>query len=153
MATVYSIQKTIWDQDDPSDFVDPNTNGKVRVAYGEYEASSLSASDVIEMFNLPDNARVVGGYLYNDALGASTTLSVGHGAYNNADGTAVSLDADEFLAASSTSSAGRNDIAVTLALGGGSVVDADKDGYPVTVTLAGASATGTIALMMFYVVE
>jgi hypothetical protein len=39
----------------------------------------------------------------------------------------------------------------TMALGRNSVVDADEDGIPVTVTLAGADGTGTIQLQMLYV--
>ena len=41
----------------------------------------------------------------------------------------------------------------TIALGENSVVNADKDGIPVSVTLAGANGTGTIQLHMTYVVD
>jgi hypothetical protein len=40
--------------------------------------------------NLPNGARIVSGRLAHDALGGSTTLSVGYAAHNNAAGTAVS---------------------------------------------------------------
>ena len=46
-----------------------------------------------------------------------------------------------------------HDVANTIALGENSVTDADKDGVPVTVTLAGANGTGTIQLQMFYVID
>jgi hypothetical protein len=154
MATVYSVQKTKWDQTTPAlKIKTTEIAGRVRIAYGEYEASALTAGDVIEMFNLPSGARVIEGTLFNDALGASTTLAVGHAAYSNADGTAVPLDADEFSAAASSATAGARAIANTLALGAGTVIDADENGYPVTVTLAGAAATGTIVLIMKYVVD
>jgi len=158
MATVYSNVRTDLTQDDPKEFVKANQlGGSIRVAYATYEAASLSAGDIIEMFALPQGARIVGGYLYNDALGASTTLSVGHAAYTDSSGSSVAADVDEYLAATSTSSAGRNDVAATLALSANTAVDIDQgaidNAFVVTVSLAGASATGTIELMMMYVVD
>ena len=82
MATVYSTQRTTLTQDDPSDFVKANElGGEVRVAHGTYEASSLASGDVIEMFALPNGARILQGQLAHDALGSSTTLSVGFAAH------------------------------------------------------------------------
>ena len=154
MATVYSVQKTAWDQTHPSKKIKPNeTGGRVRVAYALYEASSLAAGDVIEMFNLPNGARVLEGTLTHDAMGGSTTLSVGHAAYNNAAGTAVALDADEFFAAAASTSITTVAVAVTAALGRNTVIDADATGYPVTVTLAGGTGNGTVELQMYYVVD
>jgi hypothetical protein len=154
MATVYSVQKTNWDQTVPKDNLKPNEqHGRVRIAYATYEASSLASGDVIEMFNLPDNARVLDGYLLYDALASSTTLSVGYAAHKTAAGATVSLSAAKFLAATSTSSAGRTDIAATIALGAGTEVDADTDGYPISATMGGASGTGTIVMMMRYVTD
>ena len=154
MATVYSVQKTNWDQTTPTAFIKPNEQaGRVRIAYATYEASSLASGDVIEMFNLPDGARIINGWLAHDALGSSTTLSVGHAAYNNADGTVVALDVDEFKAAAASTSAQIVDIAATLALGAFTEIDADKDGYPVTAVMGGAAGTGTISVAMTYVVD
>lgn len=154
MATVYSVQKTKWSQNVPSENIKTNEQGgKVRIAFAEYEASSLQIADVIQFFNLPNGARIIDGYLANDDLGASTTLSVGYAAHTNAAGTTVSASAANFLAATSTSSAARTDIAATIALGSGSVVDANKDGMPITATLAGGAATGTIYLTIRYVVD
>ena len=154
MATVYSVQKTKWSQNNPTERVNTNEQaGRIRIAYALYEASSLSADDVIEMFNLPNGARVLEGTLTHDALGSSSTLSVGHAAYANADGTAVALDADEFFAAAASTSITTVAVAATSALGRNTVIDADGDGYPVTVTLAGAAGTGTIELQMYYVVD
>jgi hypothetical protein len=153
MATVYSAQRTN-SRATPVVMNKPNEmGGRVRVAHGTYEASSLASGDVIEMFILPDGARVLHGQLAHDAMGASTTLSVGHGAYNNADGTAVAADADEFKAAAASTSAQKVDVAATLALGSGTEVDADDSGYPVTVTMGGAAGTGTVELTMYYVVD
>ena len=51
MATVYSVQKTKWSQNNPTERINPNEySGRVRIAYALYEASSLSADDVIEMW-------------------------------------------------------------------------------------------------------
>jgi len=98
MATVYSDVRTSTTQDDPTEFVQANQlAGNVRVARGVYEASALAQNDVIEMFALPNGARIVHGYVYLDALGASTDISVGHAAYVNSAGSTVTADADEFL--------------------------------------------------------
>ena len=106
------------------------------------------------MFSLPNGARILGGRLAHDALGSSTTLSVGHNAYIDSSGSTVALDVDEFKAAASSASASSVAIAQTIALGENSVVNADKDGIPpLSVTIAGANGTGTIQLQMTYVVD
>jgi hypothetical protein len=105
------------------------------------------------MFVLPDHARIIQGFLANDALGSSTTLSVGYGAYNNSAGTVVAASAAAYLAATSTASAARTAIAATLALGSGTEVDANANGLPVTVTLGGATASGTIELTILYALD
>ena len=154
MAKVYSVQKTKWDQNVPSEKIDTTElAGRVRVAFAEYEASSLASGDVIQMFNLPNGARIVSGRLAHDALNSSTTLSVGYAAHTNAAGTAVSLSAAAYKAAGSSASATAANVANTIALGENSIVDANKDGLPVSVTLGGASADGTIQLTMMYVVD
>ena len=153
MATVFSTQRTNARAVPSVKNKANELGGRVRIAHGVFEASSLSAGDVIEMFILPDGARIISGSLAHDALGSSTTLAVCHCAYVNAAGTTVALDADEFKAAASSASAGKADVAATLALGSGIEIDANQDGYPVTVTLAGAAATGTIELTMLYALD
>jgi hypothetical protein len=153
MATTYSVQKTKWNQDTPTTRIKPNEQaGRVRVAYALAEAASLAVGP-IEMFNLPNGARILSGELMHDALGGSTTASVGHAAYKNAAGTVVALDVDEYKAAAASTGIATVDIAATSALGRNSVVDADADGIPITVVIAGAAATGTIELTMLYVVD
>ena len=152
MATVYSTQRTTLTQDDPSGFVKANEmGGEVRVAHGTYEASSLASGDVIEMFALPNGARILQGQLAHDALGSSTTLSVGFAAHSN--GSAVSASAAAYKAAAASTSAQIVDIAATLALLNGEEVDANEDGKVVTVTMGGAAGTGSIAVTMLYVVD
>ena len=154
MATVYSVQKTKWDQNVPSEKIDTTElAGRVRVAFAEYEAASLAINDVIQMFNLPNGARIVSGRLAHDALNSSTQLSVGYAAHTNSAGSTVALDADAYKAAASSASASAANVANTIALGENSIVDANKDGLPVSITLTGAVASGTIQLTMFYVVD
>jgi hypothetical protein len=149
MANSIQYAKT---QSTPS--VKLNTNelaGRVRVAFAEYEADAEQST--ITMFTIPNGARIVRSRLAHDALGGSTTLSVGHAAYVNADGDTVALDVDEYLAATASTGAVGHDVANTIALGENSVVDANEDGLPVTVTIAGADGSGTIQLQMFYVLD
>ena len=153
MATTYSAQKTKWDQNSPTTISKANEQaGRVRIAYASAEASSLAVG-TIEMFNLPNGARILSGEVVHDALGGSTTVSVGHAAYVNSAGTVVALDVDEYKAAAASTSVATVAIAATSALGRNSVVDANEDGIPITVVTAGAAATGTIELTMMYVVD
>jgi len=154
MATVYSIQKTKWDQSTPKVSIKTNEKaGRIRMAYGEYEASAIASGTVIEMFNLPNGARILSGELTYDALDTSSTLSVGHAGYNNSAGTAVALDVDEYKAAAASTTAQSVPCADTIALGKNTVVDADATGIPITVVTGGATLTGTIMLVMNYVID
>lgn len=153
MATVYSAQRTNL-RGTPAVMVKANElGGRVRVAHGTYEASSLASGDVVEMFILPDGARLLEGSLAHDALGASTTLSVGYGAHTDASGTAVAASAAAYKAAAASTSAQKVDVIATLALGSGSETDANEDGFPVTVSMGGAAGTGSIELTVKYVVD
>lgn len=154
MATVYSVQKTNWNQTVPA--VNNKTNemgGRVRIAHGVYEASALASGDVIEMFNIPNGARLIEGSLAHDALGASTTLSVGYAAHTDSSGSAVAASAAAYKAAAASTAAQKVDILATLALGSGTVVDADKDGLPISVTMGGAAGTGTIEVTIKWVLD
>jgi hypothetical protein len=133
MANSIQYAKT---QSTPS--VKLNTNelaGRVRVAFAEYEADAEQST--ITMFTIPNGARLLSATVSHDALGSSTTLSVGNAAYTDADGTAVALDVDAYKAAAASTAATSSDALVTMALGKNAVVDANEDGLPVTVTLAG----------------
>ncbi|BAR13923.1 TonB-dependent receptor domain protein [uncultured Mediterranean phage uvMED] len=134
----------------PSKISTTELHGRVRVAYADFTAAA--AQETINMFKLPDGARIIGGRLNHAALGSSTTVSVGHAAYTQADGTVVALDVDEYKAAASSASATGSAIAATTALGENSLVDA-PDGLIVTATTAGANATGLITVQMTYVLD
>tara|TARA_R100001480_G_C4594871_1_gene162132 strand:+ start:26 stop:472 length:447 start_codon:yes stop_codon:yes gene_type:complete len=125
-------------------------HGRVRVAYADFTASA--AQETINMFKLPDGARIIGGRVNHANLGSSTTLSIGHAAYVNAAGTTVAADVDEYKAAAASTSLTSFNIATTTALGENSVVDA-PDGLVVTATTAGADATGFISVQMTYVLD
>lgn len=153
MATVYSAQRTN-SRATPAVMNKANEmSGRVRVAHGTYEASSLASGDVIEMFIMPDGARLLEGSLAHDAMGSSTTLSVGYAAHTNAAGTAVSAAAAAYKAAAASTSAQKVDVIATLALGSGTELDANEDGVPVTVTMGGAAGTGTVELTVKYVLD
>lgn len=153
MATVYSAQRTN-SRATPAVMNKANElAGRIRVAHGTYEASSLASGDVIEMFVLPDGARLLEGSLAHDALGGSTTLSVGYAAHTNAAGTAVSAAAAAYKAAAASTSAQKVDILATLALGSGTETDTNEDGVTVTATMGGAAGTGTIEVTIKYVVD
>ena len=148
----YSVQKTKWSQNNPTERVKTNEQaGRLRVAYATYEASAEQST--IEMFNLPNGARIVAGYLGHDALGSSTTLSVGFAAYTSSAGASVSADVDAYKAAAASTADQVVAFSATMAKLAFSEVDANQDGLPVTVTLAGANGTGTISCEMFYVVD
>jgi len=153
MATVYSVQQTNATADpvvkNPSNVL----SGRIRVAHGVYEASSLASGDVIQMFVLPDGARLLEGSLAHDALGGSTTLSVGYAAHTNSAGTAVSAAAAAYKAAAASTAAQKVDILATLALGSGTVTDTNEDGMIVTATMGGGAGTGTIEVTIKYVVD
>jgi len=152
MATVYSAQRTN-SRATPAVMNQANElSGRVRIAYGTYEASSLAGASVIEMFILPDGARLVQGNLAYDALGGGTTLSVGYAAHTNAAGTAVSAAAAAYKAAAASTSAQKVDVLATIALGSGTETDANESGVAITVTNAG-TATGSIELTIMYVVD
>jgi len=125
--------------------------GRVRVAFAEYEASAEQST--IHMFSIPNGARLLSGSVAYDALGSSTTISVGYAAHTKADGTSEAADVDEYKAAAASTSAQSVAVLDTIALDKNAVTDADKDGVPVTVTLAGANGTGTIQLQMLYVID
>ena len=84
--------------------------------------------------------------------GSSATLSIGHAAYTQADGTAVAADVDEYKAAAAATSVSAFNIAASTALGENSLVDS-PDGLVVTATTAGANATGLITVQMTYVLD
>ena len=153
MATVYSAQRTNTRANPTVKNKANELGGRVRIAHGTYEASALASGNVIEMFVLPSGARLIEGSLAHDALGASTTLSVGYAAHTSSAGAAVAASAAAYKAAAASTSAQKVDILATLALGSGSVTDTDANGVIVTATMGGAAGTGTIEVTIMYAVD
>ena len=149
MANSTQYTKTL---NTPSEKLDTNElHGRVRVAFADFTAAG--AEETINMFKIPNGARIIGGRANHAALGSGTTLSVGHAAYVNAAGTTVAADVDEYKAAAASTGAVGFNIAATTALGENSIVDA-PDGLVVTVTTAGGSdATGFLSVQMTYVLD
>ncbi len=152
MADAYSVQYTKWNRNVPAEPIKPIEHyGRVRLSYANYVAAAEQSD--IYMFNLPNGARILTMEVAHAALGANTTLSVGHAAYNTSAGVAVPADVDEFKAAAASTSVSVTGAALTEALGRHMVVDADKDGMPITVSIGGANATGAISLTCTWVLD
>jgi hypothetical protein len=140
MATVQGVSYTKVTTTPVEHILPRDAHGRVRVMYDTYEASSLADPSTIQMFTMPVDARVIDFKIWHDALASSTTLAFGDVA-----------DPDRFMAAVSTSSAG---IKVPLI----GVIDTFA-GYTytaetiVSLTMAGAAATGTIHAYIMYVVD
>lgn len=152
MATVYSVQKTKWDQNSPKTKIKPIEHaGRVRLSYANYVAAAEQSD--IQMFNLPNGARILTMEVAHAALGSSTTLSVGYAAHTDSAGDAVAADVDEYKAAAASTAIAVTGAALTEALGRHTVMDADEDGVPITVSLAGANGTGAISLTCTWVLD
>ena len=114
-------------------------SGKMRVQYDTYEASSLASGSDISVARLPKGAKVYDIVVHFDALG-SATISVGD-----------SGAAARYIAATSVSSAGQMSMSQEGAIAGvGYENTAETD---VLLTTGGASITGTIKVVVMYVVE
>ena len=114
-------------------------SGKMRVQYDTYEASSLASGSDISVARLPKGAKVYDIVVHFDALG-SATISVGD-----------SGAAARYIAATSTASAGQMSMSQEGAIDGvGYENTAETD---VLLTTGGGSITGTIKVVVMYVVE
>lgn len=112
---------------------------KIRRVRDRYEASSLASGDDIRVGRISKGSQIVGGSIYHDALGASTTLQVAIRGLKS--GTEILLGST-----GSTSSAGRIDLlSVILASGGNFVTPEATEESDIIVKMGGAAGTGTIA--------
>lgn len=145
MATVKGVNRTIADATDWDHTLKPGKfGGKLHVMVDTYEASALPSGDVIELGgDLPIGALVLDVIVKHDALGTGVTLAVGD-----------AEDTDRYIAATAAATAGA--LRATLADGAEYEVDNTTPSTPdtqVLVTTGGASATGTIKLVLFYVYD
>ena len=121
--------------------------GKMRVSYDNYEASSLASGSDITIGRIPTNATIMDVVLKCDALGGSSTLTVGD-----------SGDADRYLAAVGTWNAagqtqsmlGGSTAANTAMTGLGYRTTASTD---IIITTGGATISGSIHCWVMYTVE
>lgn len=82
MATLYGSNATLRDVNRPASLIHQgDVNGKIRVAYDEYDLATLGvvlgASDVILMQEIPAGARVLDVIFATDDLGTTGTCNVG----------------------------------------------------------------------------
>lgn len=112
-------------------------HGRLRVQYDTYEASSLASGSDISVARLPSGAVVYDIIVHFDALGGSSTISVGD-----------SGAAARYIAATSTASAGQMAMSQEGAIDGvGYENTAETD---VLLTTGGASISGTIKTIVIY---
>ena len=144
MATLYGVNRTLANTPTSDNITDAGLlAGKVRAMVDTYEASAAAVADVIQMGKaLPIGARVIEVILQTDALGGSVTLAVGD-----------LEDGDRYITATACNTA--NQVTRMNAIGGrGYEVDettASTSDRQITITVAGAAATGTIELIVLYV--
>ena len=124
--------------------------GRARIAFADFTFDSTGAGSV-NMFRIPNGARIISGRLHHAALGSGTGLSIGHAAYVKADETAVAADVDKYKVAAASTGVADVGFALTTALGENSVVDAPL-GLVVTITTTG-TATGLATLTITFVTD
>lgn len=138
--------------------------GKVRVAYATYTFASSAEGTEVNLFTIPQGARLISGTLVHEDLGTSVELDIGYKAVTAAG--ATTADPDKFLDGTDVSSAGKVSFLADEALGFGNVVggsatidtniDTDSYGLVVTATTVDAdgtnTTTGKITVIMEYAV-
>ena len=117
-----------------------DSGGRVRGIIDSYEAAALGVGDInMGGAKVPKGARVIEAWLDNDALGASTTL-------------ALKLVGDATLTLIGSTPVNSSSAAVTGPDQTGRYGPVLSDSV-VTVTLAGAAATGTIQVGVLYMID
>jgi len=124
-----------------ADIVDPGVlGGKVRVMIDEYEASSLAAGSYILVGKkLQSGARILDILLAFDALGGSTTLSVGDEGSDQ-----------RYLVSAATTSAGMLSMTEDSTIGGLHYEVTGTTDNVVRIAMGGAAGTGTIKIAIYY---
>lgn len=123
----------------PPDMVPPNAwHGKIRCALDTYEANAVDAGSTIKGPIIPKGARIIGGKLMTDDLSADATISVG-----------ISGTAAKYLTAQVCTTANQiKDFNVIDSLG--EELTAAEE---ILLTTGVSAITGTIKIMVFYVME
>ncbi len=113
-----------------------NEVGKKRVWTDVYEAAALASGSTIEMAKLPIGSKIVGAKIYIDALGASSTLALGD-----------ATSGTRYMGATASVTAGVLTANLVDGIGFESTTVTD-----ILITTGGASITGTIKVVIEYLV-
>lgn len=113
-------------------------NVGLHVISTSYEASSLAANDIINLFKMPKGAVIYGLDVYFDDLGTGTTLDVGD-----------SNDVDRYIDGADTATAA-GAAHITLADAIGYRIGTNTGDDVITAKNLGGSATGTIKAVCTY---
>jgi hypothetical protein len=150
MATYYGVNKTKarTPESGSSNIINfGQIKGKVRVMYDSYEAAGIAAGSIIELGDrLPKNCTVVGVELMTDAMGSSVTAIVGDYEDDNRYITVTTINTANLRTR------------LNAIDGLGYQPDETTEGDTSTdrqiiLTTAGAAATGTIKIAIFYAQE
>ena len=117
------------------------TFGNASLAHFSRTLAAAQIGDKVYLGVIPKGSRVFGATMYNAALGASSTVSLGREAVDGSD----TPDDDFFLGATSTASGAKTEDANAPWL-------ADKD-YYVYGIVGGAAATGALNVALSYSFE
>ena len=113
-------------------------NSAIKVISTTYEASSLAANDIINLFELPKGAVVMDLIVAFDDLGTGTTLDVGD-----------SNDVDRYIDGADTATAA-GAARMSLADGFGYRIGTNTGDNVIQAKNLGGAATGTIKAVCFY---
>ena len=112
-------------------------NSDVEVWMDEYEAAALADASTIDIAELPEGAKVVGGEVLHDDLGTAITISVGD-----------SDDDNRYLSAHDVASAGR--AVFNLVDGAQYVIGTNAGDSRLQILTAGGTLTGTIKTIIYF---
>jgi hypothetical protein len=148
MATVYGVNRTLANTPEGSNITDAGLlEGKVRVMVDSYEASAIAAGTIIEMGKyIPKGARVIEAELITDALGASVTLIVGDYEDDNRYITVTTCNTANLRTRLNAIDGFQYEVDETTE-------GATSTDRQIIITTAGATATGTIKLVVYYTYE
>jgi hypothetical protein len=138
MATVYGVQSTK-SKTVPPDLVAVNQwGGRVRCAQDQYEAAALEAGSTIYGPKIPKGAIIVGGQLLTDDLSADATIAVG-----------ISGSTGKYIAATVCTTANqKTEFSLIDSLG--VELTAEEE---ILLTTGVSAITGTVKIMVFYVLD
>lgn len=129
MSALYSDQyNSVFNGQNASPLKDNEWGGKVRSFYFTRTTSAsypVASGDTIALVRLPKGSRILEGFVAFEAMGSSTTATIG-----------TSASAAKYLGSTSVASAGTAGFANTVALSYGEELSADTD---IILTAGGAN--------------